>query len=117
MADETTADPFVNKDGEMCRPFDEWFTEHRRGELNREASIALHDVIAAVISVGKKGALTIKVDVTPAGELTMIDVEVTTTAKIPQPSPPSHRYYIDRAGNPTRHDPYQQTLDVPGGDD
>lgn len=94
------------------RPFAELLTTIEQGEAHAEASRALHDLVSAVMDVGKAGVLTITVKVEPVkGNKGQVLVGVQVAAKPPKSSPGAGVFFVDDAGNLSRHDPRQMVLD------
>ena len=93
------------------QPFLDFLRDHRDGEFHEEVSEGLHALVAAVQAVGKKGTLTIVLDVRPAGrshnQVFLVD-EV--RVKAPEPEREQAILFVDRDGNLTRANPLQQEL-------
>lgn len=100
----------VNADGQVVRPFDEWLAEFRSGLVLRDISIELHDLISDVQAQEKKGSLTVVIEVSPVGSSGQLQVTVDARSKLPRQPPAASLYYVDKHGNPTRHDPLQSQL-------
>lgn len=99
----------VTTEGQRVRPFGELLAEFRRGELHREVSLALHELLDAVIATEKAGDLTLKVKVAPHGDM-QVSITPRVALKKPEPAAPMAAYYVDRHGNPTRRDPLQESM-------
>jgi hypothetical protein len=87
---------------------------HLNGRVHTALSEELHELLQAVATHGKKGALVIKVLVEPSkghveGDPLAISVE--SDLKAPKSTPPAAIYFVDDDGNPTRNDPRQMQLD------
>jgi hypothetical protein len=97
------------------RPFDEWFREHRKGQSVYEAGEVLRELVAAVANTGKKGSMTLKIDVTPEKQFGMSAVVVSDeiTAKLPTPEKDSSLFFIDGQYDLVRHDPRQMSIHDP----
>lgn len=94
------------------RPFAELLTTIDQGSAHAEASRSLHDLVAAVMALGKPGTLTITVKVEPLkGNASQIVVGAQVSAKPPKSSPAAAIFYVDGAGNLSRNDPRQMVLD------
>lgn len=106
---ESERPEIVNADGQIVRPFDEWLADFRNGAVVRELSIDLHELIGEVSAQEKGGAMTVVVQVSPVGS-SQIQVTVESKTKTPKPAPAASLFYIDRMGNPTRHDPMQTNI-------
>lgn len=93
------------------RPFHEWFADQARGTADLEATQALQEVVQAVMELGGKGEVIIKVKVEPQGSAgIMVGASVIVTAKPPQPQPEASVFYADRNGSLVRDDPNQARL-------
>ena len=104
--DPTTGE--ITKDDEQIRPFAEMLTVFDSGAAHAEASRGLHDLVAAVQALGKKGGLTIAVDVVPMkGTSDQVVVTAQVNVKLPKGDPASRMFFVDNAGNLVRNDPRQ----------
>jgi hypothetical protein len=98
----------VLDDERQIRPFAELLTMLDRGTAHAEASRGLVDLIASVRDTGKKGGLTIAVELTPVkGSHDQVIVTAQVTVKLPKSEPGSGVFWIDQAGNLSRTDPRQ----------
>jgi hypothetical protein len=94
------------------RPFADFLAEHNQGAGHRQAGEALQRLVAAVQDTGKKGSVTIKVDVAQMkDDETLLVTTVTVTEKLPVASPKPAIFYADDEGNLTRTDPRQLSFD------
>jgi hypothetical protein len=106
IADPRTGE--VLDDERQIRPFAELLTILDRGEAHAEASRGLADLVAAVRDTGKKGAMTITVELAPLkGSTNQLLVAAIVTVKPPKSEPGRAVFYIDGAGNLSRTDPRQ----------
>lgn len=111
MAPPPEAPPeYITADGEVVAPFTEVVAEFRRGALDRDLSVDLHQLIQDVITVGKPGSLTLTVKVAQVGDSMQVQVTCDHKVKTPEPDPGSSLYYVGRDGRLTRHDPYQGSM-------
>jgi hypothetical protein len=102
----------VLADDRQIRPFAELLTMLDRGTAHAEASRGLADLIASVRDTGKKGALSIAVEIAPLkGATNQVVVAAQVTVKLPKSEPGSAVFWIDNAGNLTRNDPAQLTFE------
>lgn len=90
------------------RPFADFLNDHNRGAEHRKAGEALQRLAGAVAATGKKGSVTVKVDVEPmkGTEGTMVTT-VTVTEKLPVEPAKSAVFYTDANDNLIRTDPRQ----------
>lgn len=100
------------------KPFAQLIQEQRAGSLHDEASDAMNELVRACQETGKKGSLTLKLNVTPTGD--GVTVSVTDDVKIAAPKPDAKPavFYCDEYGNLLRRDPRQEELalkEVQGG--
>lgn len=93
------------------RPFLAFLQEHRSGELHDELSERLNELTRAVQGVGKKGTLTLVIEVRPAGRShDQVFVVDDVKAKLPEPDRAESIMYVDGAGNLSRSNPLQAEL-------
>lgn len=95
------------------KPFREWLDEQRRGATHFELSEMLCEVVTAVAETGKKGSVTLKINVAPSGD-GMVVVTDEVNAKTPEPDRSASLYFYDDYGRLSREDPRQQKLDLRG---
>jgi hypothetical protein len=93
---------------EPTSEFIDWL--HKQGELIDELSAAFVEVVTSVVRLGKKGSLTLKVGVEPAGRTILIHDEV--VAKPPLPPRDPQILYPDASGRVFHTDPYELKLDT-----
>ena len=99
----------------VIRPFADTFRELAGGTIADDAAVQLAAVTAAVAATGKKGTLTIKIDVAPMkGVMDALRVTAVVTSKEPADDVPSSIFYPDDAGNLRRDHPRQGTLPFDG---
>jgi hypothetical protein len=93
------------------RPFADWLREQSQGLTHDALGDELHDLIAAVVSTGKPGKLALEILVKPA-DTHVSTVTVTYRIKVTRPEGErgSSIFFVDPAGNLTRHNPQQQRL-------
>lgn len=95
------------------RPFADFLAEHNKGQGHRQAGEAMQRLVAAVQDTGKKGSVTVKVDVAQMkDDDTLLITTVTVVEKIPVPSPKPAVFYADDDGNLVRTDPRQMTFET-----
>jgi hypothetical protein len=118
MVNEIIADPrtgeVLNDDGsdEHFRPFAELLTILDRGAAHAEASRALHDLTAAVRDTGRKGSMSIVLQVQALkGSTDQLVVSAQVTCKPPKSEPAASIFYADHSGNLVRNDPRQPEID------
>lgn len=107
----------TDTDGPRIRPFADFLIEHNNGLGHNLAGEKLHELVAAVRDTGKKGRLTLTLDVTAMDEDTLVTV-LEVAVKCPQPPTKAAVFFADDDGNLTRTDPKQTHLplrEVPGG--
>lgn len=100
-------------DERQTRPFADFLAEHNNGASHRKASVALQDVVQAVVDTGKKGSVSINVAVEPmkGAEDGTLMLTVTVAEKIPTEPVKAAVFYADDDGNLTRNDPRQLSFD------
>lgn len=82
-----------------------------KGKLFNEAQESLASVVAAVVSTGKKGKITISLSIQPGADETVV-VSSDVTSKVPKPSKSGSTYYPSEDGTLTREDPRQPEFEV-----
>lgn len=99
-------------DGPQIRPFAELLTTLDHGAAHAEASRGLHDLVQAVLAVGKAGTMTITIGLKPLkGSTDQLVVAAQVATKPPKSEPAAAVFWADDAGNLTRHDPKQMELE------
>lgn len=94
------------------RPFADFLAEHNKGSGARQAGEALQTVVAAVLETGKKGNVTVRVDVAPMKNADgLLVTTVTVATKLPVVEPKPAVFYADDEHNLVRDDPRQLTFD------
>jgi hypothetical protein len=75
-------------------------------------SAQLREVVEAVKTTGKAGKLSLVIGVEPMnGEVTLVDLSMSVTLKLPKPPMPSGTFFTDDAGGLSRRDPNQTELE------
>jgi hypothetical protein len=109
MSDDTPgAAAAVN--GPELRPFAAVLQEQRQGGLHSELSELLAEVVHAVETHGKPGALTVTLQIKPAEMPGAIIVLDDVKAKVPEADKGGSLFYPDDRGNLSRRDPRQPEL-------
>lgn len=107
-----------NQDGQI-RPFAAVLQDIGSGKLTARLAAQLAELGAAVTATGKKGTITLKIEVAPpkkhATDGALI-VSGASVAKIPEGDDvaPASIFFADPSGNLTRDDPRQQQLPLIG---
>lgn len=96
------------------RPFTDWLTEQRNGVLLLELGESLNELVEAVDTHGKGGAITLKINVKPSGKGTQgaVVVSDTVTVKKPEGDRPEVFYFVDGDHNLARANPNQPSFDT-----
>jgi hypothetical protein len=97
-------------EGPARKPFAAFLQEHRNGGLHGELSDALAQLVLATLEQGKKGTLTIKVDVSPNQDGVTVTITDTVTVKPPEAPRGAGIWFADEAGNLSRRNPMQPEL-------
>jgi hypothetical protein len=88
------------------RPFAEVLSEVNKGVVADEAASELAKLVTAVKLTGKKGRLTLIIDVAPmAGNDEVMKVSGAVTVRAPRPDAPTSIFYAGEDGVLTRNDP------------
>lgn len=89
------------------RPFADLLRDLNRGRTHNEISLAVQDVVAAVVDTGKAGTVTLTIKFEQAGDMIVLSDDV----KIKKPqSRTSSMFYVDAEYNLRRDNPMQDTL-------
>lgn len=87
----------------------------RGGAAARSADELLKKVVQGVEATGKKGSITIKLDIGKLkGGDTELEIKATLSHKVPVEDIPMGIYYPDKDGSLHREDPRQLTFDDDG---
>lgn len=98
--------------GQQRKPFAAFMQEHRGGGLHSELSDLLAELVLATRELGKKGSLTLKLDVAPNADGQTVTIVDAITLKKPEASRPAGIWYSDEEGNLSRRNPMQQELPI-----
>lgn len=102
--------PDEKKAPRTVKPFAAILQEIGKGRAHLALSEAMNELNAAVRDHGKKGSLSITINVAPLkGTDDQFDTTVTFTSKLPQAEHTSI-FYIDADANLTRENPEQPSL-------
>lgn len=99
----------IHNDEVATRPFADVFREMNKGRTHNEMSLALQDLVAAVLDTGKAGTLTLTLKISSAKSHDMVVVEDDVKVKKPQARAAS-LFYVDDQFNVRREDPNQDAL-------
>lgn len=112
-------DPSVDERTQL-KPFGQFLHEQRNGLLHDELSEGLAAVVAQCVETGKKGALTLKVEVKPTQDGVTLLVVDDVKLNLPKHDAKPSLFFFDDDGNLLRKDPRQTELnlrELPGGKD
>lgn len=90
------------------RAFGDVLQDLAGGDVEKELTRQLGDLVMACSGTKKKGKLQITINVEPGPKLTAITVNVKAT--VPQPSLEATQFYTDDAGALHRENPRQQKM-------
>jgi len=94
------------------RPFADVLHDLGRGHVADEASVALTDLVQHVVDTGKKGRVTLHIEVEPfKGSVHTLMVSARVDSRLPQPEPVAAVFFPDGHGNLHRNDPRQPSFD------
>ncbi|MER7206370.1 hypothetical protein ACFYY8_06390 [Streptosporangium sp. NPDC001559] len=95
----------------QVRPFATILQDLRRGAVLDEAAVLLQEVVASVQDTGKKGKLTLVVEIAPMkGDDASLTVAASVTATKPKSTPKAAVFFADADHNLVRDDPRQASL-------
>lgn len=81
----------------------------RKGRCVVEAQEALQSLVKEVVATGKKGRITLTLDLEPMSDETIV-VRDDVSVKIPKPSKHGSTFYPAEDGSLSREDPLQREL-------
>jgi hypothetical protein len=93
----------------MPRLFTDVLGEYAGGRTTAELTEALADLVVACRDTGKKGTITLTIDLTPNDQST-VKMLATVKVKKPEPRRGDVMFFTDAFGNLTRRDPSQREL-------
>lgn len=95
------------------RPFSKILPLIDHGNLEDQLTAAISDVATEVGRLEKKGSVTLKLTIEPAGSGgRSVTVAGVVDSKPPEPAPPTGFFFIDGGGGLHREDPYSQRLPI-----
>ncbi len=100
------------EEGVQRKPFAAFMQEHRQGGLHSELSDQLAELVLATREQGKKGSLTLKLDVAPNADGMTVTIVDSITLKKPEATRQAGIWYSDEDGNLSRRNPMQQELPI-----
>lgn len=85
----------------------------RGGAALIDANKELREVVMAVKSTGKKGSITLKIDIEPdKTDDTVVTFQPDVTKKVPKKAYAKGLFYVSDNGDVSREDPRQQELEL-----
>ncbi len=94
-------------------PFSEWITDHAQGVVDDEMTVELAALVESVSHLRRKGELTLKIVVEPAGEGgRSVSTACEVSAKPPKPAPEQSIFFVGEGGSLHRKDPFQGALNL-----
>jgi hypothetical protein len=107
-----TTDTAPDPDALPTRPFADFIREQAKGATHDELSEALQDLVAKVRDTGKKGSLSLTIEVEPMkGDSKVLIVTDAIKLKLPEHDRQASLFYADKASNLVREDPDQLSFD------
>lgn len=93
--------------------FSTFVLNHSHGDFSRDASQQFNQLIDEVGITGKKGSITIKIDVAPGGGADSAQLSITDKidVKLPKPTRPSSVYFFDGNRDLSRDRPGYLTVE------
>ena len=92
------------------RPFADVLRDLGRGQAIDEAAVALNDLVLSVLATGKKGRVTLHVQVEPFKGSDTLMVSARCDSRLPQADPVAAVFFADASGHLLRNAPRQETL-------
>lgn len=93
------------------KPFAEFLATLDFGEVNKEATDALQDLVQACGDTGKAGKITITLAMKPIGRTGQVEVETNVVLKAPEAAKGKMILFVTPENNLQREHPKQSTLD------
>ena len=93
-------------------PFGNVLAALQGGTTHTELSRELHNLTAIVLELGKKGTLTLTLNVVPSKEYGRVELHDKVTVKEPERDRYASIFFVDDDGNLTRTDPRQLAFDL-----
>jgi hypothetical protein len=98
-------------DDTHARPFAAFLREQAGGKTHDELSDALRDLVARVQDTGKKGSLSLTVNVEPLkGDTDTLVIKDEIKLKLPEHDRKASLFFVNDDGNLTRDNPNQPQL-------
>lgn len=96
------------------KPFVAFINEVNDGQIHEKLTSALADVLRSVRDTGKKGSLTLKIDVKPGGKHAIDKVTIDHLVKVslPEMETASDMFYLTEDADWSRQHPKQQALNL-----
>lgn len=99
--------------GGTVRPFAATLQDINNGDVADQLSTDMQTLVAAVRELGRKGSITLKVEVAPRrGNASALNVTARVETKLPAPEPVESVFFADDDGNLSRTDPRQMQFDL-----
>lgn len=92
------------------RPFATWLAEQRNGALNDELTAALEEVVGSVTLLGRKGSVTLKIDVKPQAPGVLVITD-DVAVKPPKEDRQGAVWFVDGDSNLSRTNQAQPSLE------
>jgi lysophospholipid acyltransferase (LPLAT)-like uncharacterized protein len=103
--------PNPTDDGDQAVRLTEVMLRHAKGSVDADAGAALREVVAAVSDTGKKGSVTVTLDVVPVPKSDgLVHLSMKLTSKVPEHDPATSVWFTDITGNLSRQHPAQPAL-------
>ncbi len=98
------------------RDFSQFLAEFAHGSVNKTATDKLREVVAACTETGRKGSVTLKIDISSDGKLAEVRAHI--TCKKPEAALPGGVFFTTEEGELRDEDPRQlklptRALDIP----
>lgn len=93
------------------KPFAEFLATLDFGEVNKEATDALQDLVHACTETGKAGKITVTLSLKPIGRTGQVEMETAVVLKAPEAAKGKTILFVTPDNNLQREHPKQSTLD------
>lgn len=96
----------------QTRPFADILLALNRGRTHTELSVGMQELVAAVEDTGKKGSITLTINISPTKSEGVLEVTEAVAVKSPTHTRAASLFYADDDHNLVREDPRQMTLEL-----
>jgi hypothetical protein len=96
--------------GQQVRPFAAMLQDLDNGSVSDQLASDMQALVTAVQDEGRKGSVTLKIEVSPRKGGNALNVAASVVTKLPAPEPTESVFFADGSGNLLRDDPRQMSI-------